>query len=89
MERNEIKKDFYKIIREKLLLEDEWYSKYSNDGEDLLWYLELRADTLDTIETIMEIDKQFNIKFNDHIFNYDVNLGIIIDEIYKCVNDGK
>ena len=50
MDRNEIKHKFYSILKNQLCLDDNYFSRYSNDGENQLLVQDLKADALDWYE---------------------------------------
>lgn len=65
MDRNEIKNRFYIILKHQLCLDDNYFSKYSNDGENKLLINELGADALDWFEILASIENEFNIIIRD------------------------
>lgn len=67
----------------------------SFDGEDTFIYSDLKLDSLDVIEFILEVEyninqtlKLFNKKFtiDDDIVNNELTLGMLIDYIYNNIN---
>lgn len=67
----------------------------SFDGEDTFIYSDLKLDSLDVIEFILEVEyninqtlKLFNKKFtiDDNIVNKELTLGNLIDYIYNNIN---
>lgn len=67
----------------------------SFDGEDTFIYKDLKLDSLDVIEFILEVEynvnqtlKLFDKKFtiDDNIINQELTLGILIDHIYNNIN---
>jgi len=67
----------------------------SFDGEDAFIYSDLKLDSLDVIEFILEVEyninqtlKLFNKKFtiDDNIVNKELTLGMLIDYIYNNIN---
>ena len=65
MERNEIKSKFYSILKHQLGLEDNYFPRFSEDGENKLLISELGADALDWYEILSEIENEFNIIIRD------------------------
>jgi len=67
----------------------------SFDGEDTFIYKDLKLDSLDVIEFILEVEyninqslKLFDKKFtiDDDIVNEELTLGMLIDHIYNNIN---
>jgi acyl carrier protein len=67
----------------------------SFDGENTFFYKDLKLDSLDVIEFILEVEysinqslKLFGKKFiiDDNIINQELTLGILIDHIYNNIN---
>ena len=65
MDRNEIKNKFYTILKQQLCLDDNYFSRYSNDGENQLLVEELGADALDWYEILAAIELEFSITIRD------------------------
>lgn len=86
MTREEIRDFVFDIVKKKIVYDDVWWSKNSANGENLLWYSEIGADSLDTIELILEIERELNIIVPEDVFTYEDTLGTIIDKIYKEAN---
>lgn len=65
MNRNEIKNKFYTILKQQLCLDDNYFSRFSEDGENKLLIEELHADALDWYEILAAIEIEFNIIIRD------------------------
>lgn len=65
MNRNEIKNRFYTILKHQLCLDDNYFSRFSEDGENQLLIEELHADALDWYEILAAIELEFNIIIRD------------------------
>ena len=65
MDRNEIKHKFYSILKNQLCLDDNYFSRYSNDGENQLLVQDLKADAIDWYEILASIEDEFNIKIKN------------------------
>ena len=65
MNRSEIKNKFYNILKNQLCLEDNYFSRFSKDGENKLLIEELHADALDWYEILAAIELEFNIIIRD------------------------
>ena len=68
MNKEEIKTIFYDILKEQLCLDDNYFSKFSNDGENKLLIKDLGADALDWYEILCEVEHRFNIIIKDTDF---------------------
>ena len=68
MSREEIKSIFYNILKEQLCLDDNYFSRFSNDGENKLLIKDLGADALDWHEILSEVEYRFNIIIKDTDF---------------------
>ena len=86
MERNEIKSKFYSILKHQLGLEDNYFPRFSEDGENKLLISELGADALDWYEILSEIENEFNIIIRDIDFGKCKFLYDFINLINKVVN---
>lgn len=89
MSKHEIRNIVYKVLKSQVDYPD-WESTFntaSNDGEDLLLYSEVGFTSLDTLEFIMDLEEELNISIDDTIFNYQITLGILIDNLYEQIND--
>ena len=65
MNRNEIKNRFYTILKHQLCLDNNYFSRFSEDGENKLLIEELHADALDWYEILADIEVEFNIIIRD------------------------
>ena len=65
MNRNEIKTKFYDILKYQLCFDDNYFSQFSEDGENKLLIEELHADALDWYEILAAIELEFNITIRD------------------------
>ena len=65
MNRNEIKTKFYDILKYQLCLDDNYFSQFSEDGENKLLIEELHADALDWYEILAAIELKFSITIID------------------------
>lgn len=65
MNRNEIKNRFYTILKHQLCLDNNYFSRFSEDGENKLLIEELHADALDWYEILSAIELEFNIIIRD------------------------
>ena len=65
MERNEIKTRFYTILKQLLCLDNNYFSQFSEDGENKLLIEELHADALDWYEILAAIEIEFDIIIRD------------------------
>ena len=74
---NEIEQRVKSIIVEKLGVEEDEVTKEATLMEDL------GADSLDTVELIMEFEKTFDIKISDEMSDKIHNVG----DIYETVNE--
>lgn len=85
--REDIKNKVFTIVKDKIVYDNIWWDKHSKDGENLLWYEEIGADSLDTIEVIMELESELGVIFPDDVFEYQKTLGGIIDQIYNVISN--
>ena len=67
----------------------------SFDGENTFLYKDLKLDSLDVIEFILEVEYNINyslkmfdkkITIDDNIINEELTLGSLIDHIYNNIN---
>ena len=65
MGRNEIKDRFYTILKQQLCLDNNYFSRFSEDGENKLLIEELHADALDWYEILAAIEIEFDITIRD------------------------
>ena len=77
---NEIEQRVKSIIVEKLGVEEDEVTKESTLMEDL------GADSLDTVELIMEFEKTFDIKISDEMSDKIRNVGDIYETVNELVN---
>lgn len=80
---NEIEQRVKSIIVEKLGVEEDEVTKESTLMEDL------GADSLDTVELIMEFEKTFDIKISDEMSDKIRNVGDIYETVNELVNTAK
>lgn len=88
MSREEIKKLVYDKARDQFDFDENFNNMimtHSNDGEDRLIYQELKFDSLDMIEFILNIELEIgnDFHFDDEFINKEITLGKIIDYIYE------
>ena len=88
MSREEIKKLIYDKARDQFDFDENFNNMimtHSNDGEDQLIYQELKFDSLDMIEFILNIELEIgnDFHFDDEFINKEITLGKIIDYIYE------
>ena len=86
MDRNEIKNRFYTILKHQLCLDDNYFSRYSNDGENQLLVEELGADALDWYEILASIENEFDIVIRDKEVQNCKTLYDFINLIENCIN---
>lgn len=77
---NEIEQRVKSIIVEKLGVEEDEVTKEATLMEDL------GADSLDTVELIMEFEKTFDIKISDEMSDKIRNVGDIYETVNELVN---
>lgn len=87
MNRNEIKTKFYDILKYQLCLDDNYFSRFSNDGENKLLIEELNADALDWYEILSTIENEFNIIIRDKKVEKCKTLYDFINLIDNIVNN--
>lgn len=87
MDRNEIKEKFYTILKHQLCLDDNYFSRFSNDGENILLIEDLKTDALDWYEILSEVESQFNIMIKDTDFSNCKTLYDFINLIEKTTNE--
>lgn len=87
MDRTEVKEKFYNILKKQLCLEDNYFSRFSNDGENKLLINELKADALDWYEILSEIEYQFKINMQDAEFYKCKYIHEFINLIYNICNE--
>ena len=90
MSREEIKKIVYQCLCDQYYNDDiivELQSK-PNDGEDEFIYQELKFDSLDMIEFIMNVERQIGsgFHFDDDEIDKDITLRKVIDYIDNKLN---
>ena len=88
MSREEIKELIYNKAKEQFDFDETFNNMimtHSNDGEDQLIYQELKFDSLDMIEFILNIELAIgnDFHFDDEFINKEITLGKIIDYIYE------
>lgn len=88
MSREEIKELIYDKARDQFDFDENFNNMimtHSNDGEDQLIYQELKFDSLDMIEFILNIELEIgnDFHFDDEFINKEITLGKIIDYIYE------
>ena len=91
MDRNNIKDIVYKCLYDQYCNEDiiTKLKLKPNDGEDEFIYQELEFDSLDMIEFIMSLEREFgnNFSFDDNLIDNQITLRKIIDYIYDKQKD--
>jgi acyl carrier protein len=90
MDRNEIKDIVYKCLYDQYCNEDiiTKLKLKPDDGEDAFIYKELEFDSLDMIEFIMSLEREFgnNFSFDDNLIDNQITLRKIIDYIDNKIN---
>lgn len=90
MDRNEIKDIVYKCLYDQYCNEDiiTKLKLKPNDGEDEFIYQELEFDSLDMIEFIMSLEREFgnNFSFDDNLIDNQITLRKVIDYIDNKIN---
>ena len=86
MDRNEIKNRFYIILKHQLCLDDNYFSRFSEDGENQLLIEELHADALDWYEILAAIELEFNIIIRDREVEKCKTLHDFINLINNIIN---
>ena len=89
MNRNEIKTKFYDILKYQLCFDDNYFSQFSEDGENKLLIEELHADALDWYEILSQIEYEFNIIIRDKDLSTCKFLYDFINLIKDCINKQK
>ena len=89
MNRNEIKNRFYTILKHQLYLDNNYFSRFSEDGENQLLIEELHADALDWYEILAAIELEFNIIIRDKEVEKCKTLHDFINLIDNIVNKNK
>ena len=69
------------IIVDKLGVDDVEVTKDASFRDDL------GADSLDTVELIMEFEKEFNIEIRDEDAERVTTVGDAVDELYRIINN--
>lgn len=91
MNRNEIKNIVYKCLYEQYCDENivTALKLKPNDGEDELIYNELKFDSLDMIEFMLNLEREIghNLQFKDDYITNDITLRKVIDYIDNYIND--
>ena len=86
MGRNEIKNRFYTILKHQLCLDNNYFSRFSADGENKLLIEELHADALDWYEILAAIEIEFDIIIRDKEVEKYKTLGDFINLIDNTIN---
>ena len=89
MDRNEIKNRFYTILKHQLCLDNNYFSQFSEDGENKLLIEELHADPLDWYEILASIEIEFNIIIRDKEVEKCKTLCDFINLIDNTINKNK
>jgi len=73
------------IIIQHLNLEANYFSRFSADGNNLLFYKDLAYDMLDRFEILEKIEEKLNIIITDEnlIWDNNITLGNYIKLIYN------
>ena len=91
MNRNEIKDIVYKCLYDQYWGDDivTQLNSKPNDGEDEFIYSELKFDSLDMIEFVMNLESKFDNKFvfDDNFINKEITLRKVIDYIDNKINN--
>ena len=86
MDRNEIKNRFYTILKHQLCLDNNYFSQFSEDGENKLLIAELHADALDWYEILAAIENEFDIVIRNKEVQNCKTLYDFINLIENCIN---
>lgn len=89
MDRNEIKNRFYTILKHQLCLDNNYFSQFSEDGENKLLIEELHADALDWYEILAAIEIEFDIIIRDKKVENCKTLYDFINLIDNIINKNK
>ena len=77
---NEVRTDFYLIVKER-------FGKEINElNDDLRYIADLNADSLDSVETIMNIEEKFNINIPDSQAEKLKTIGDTVNYIWNNLN---
>jgi len=79
--RSVIKETVSRIIVDKLGVDDVEVTKDASFRDDL------GADSLDTVELIMDFEKEFNIEIRDEDAERVRTVGDAVDELYRIINN--
>ena len=84
MIREELKQYIDKVIIEHLDLEDNYFSEFVNDGENILVQKELINDPLDAYEILVQIETKYNVLLDESkVFNDTSTYGDFIDGFWN------
>ena len=84
MTREELKQYIDKVIIEHLNLEDNYFSEFVNDGENILIQKELINDPLDAYEILVLIETKYNVLLDESkVFNDTSTYGDFIDGFWN------
>ena len=91
MKRDVISKELKKIISKQLNIDNNYFSNYSYNGDNLLLSKDLKADLLDQYEILNKIEKKYNILLNDEIIlsSNDITISKYVDVIYNELTKNK
>ena len=89
MKRSEIKDRFYTILKHQLCLDNNYFSQFSEDGENKLLIEELGADALDWYEILAAIEIEFDIIIRDKEVEKCKTLCDFINLIDNIINKNK
>lgn len=87
--KEEIKEIVYEYIIDLFPEQDKIKFKlYSSsyNGENLLLLSELGIDSLDELTLIINLEKEFNIVFDDDVINYDCSILTLVNYIDNKIN---
>lgn len=83
MNREEIKKKVFEVIRRRVI---DWYD---GDITEEMTYHEMDCDSLDAVELMMDIEREFHISPRDAEWNDAKTIGQWVDLVVKHLRNGR